>query len=22
MSTPAPKTCVVCGRSITWRKKW
>ncbi len=22
MTTPAPKTCVVCGRTITWRKKW
>ena len=22
MTTPAPKTCAVCGRSITWRKKW
>lgn len=20
--TPAAKTCVVCGRSIEWRKKW
>lgn len=20
--TPPPKTCAVCGRSITWRKKW
>ncbi len=19
---PPPKTCVVCGREITWRKKW
>ena len=22
MSTPAPKTCVACGRSIQWRRKW
>ena len=22
MPTPAPKVCAVCGRSITWRKKW
>ena len=22
MSTPAPKSCAVCGRTITWRKKW
>ncbi|WNG31146.1 DUF2256 and DUF3253 domain-containing protein [Cystobacter fuscus] len=22
MTTPAPKVCAVCGRSITWRKKW
>ena len=22
MTTPAPKTCAVCGRTITWRKKW
>ncbi|MEM1184464.1 MAG: DUF2256 and DUF3253 domain-containing protein [Planctomycetota bacterium] len=20
--TPEPKTCVACGREITWRKKW
>ena len=22
MSTPEPKSCAVCGRTITWRKKW
>ena len=22
MSTPEPKTCVACGRTIEWRKKW
>lgn len=22
MSEPAPKSCVVCGRAIQWRKKW
>ncbi|MEM7227648.1 MAG: DUF2256 and DUF3253 domain-containing protein [Planctomycetota bacterium] len=22
MSTPAPKTCVVCGRTMTWRRAW
>ncbi|MBO1756782.1 DUF2256 and DUF3253 domain-containing protein [Allobranchiibius sp. CTAmp26] len=22
MSTPAPKTCVSCGRRIEWRRKW
>ena len=22
MTTPPPKTCVVCGREIEWRKKW
>lgn len=22
VSVPDPKTCVVCGRSITWRRKW
>ncbi|HEX5749315.1 MAG TPA: DUF2256 and DUF3253 domain-containing protein [Archangium sp.] len=22
MPTPPPKTCAVCGRTITWRKKW
>ena len=22
MSEPAPKTCVVCGRTMQWRKKW
>lgn len=22
MRTPEPKTCVVCGRRIEWRKKW
>ncbi len=22
MTTPAPKLCAVCGRTITWRKKW
>ncbi len=22
MSTPAPKTCAICGRSFAWRKKW
>ena len=22
MTTPAPKVCAVCGRTITWRKKW
>lgn len=22
MPTPAPKTCVVCGRTMQWRKKW
>lgn len=22
MSTPEPKTCIVCGRQIQWRKKW
>ncbi len=22
MEIPAPKSCVVCGREITWRKKW
>ena len=22
MPTPPPKVCAVCGRTITWRKKW
>ncbi|WP_375765916.1 DUF2256 and DUF3253 domain-containing protein [Archangium gephyra] len=22
MPTPPPKECAVCGRTITWRKKW
>lgn len=22
MAVPDPKPCVVCGRTITWRKKW
>ncbi len=22
MSTPAPKACATCGRTIEWRKKW
>jgi len=22
VSTPEPKTCVSCGRTIEWRKKW
>lgn len=22
MSQPADKTCLACGRTITWRKKW
>lgn len=22
MSTPEPKTCASCGRTIEWRKKW
>lgn len=22
MPTPEPKTCVVCGRTIEWRRKW
>lgn len=22
MSTPEPKTCAACGRTITWRRKW
>ncbi|HZH14818.1 MAG TPA: DUF2256 and DUF3253 domain-containing protein [Archangium sp.] len=22
MPAPPPKECVVCGRTITWRKKW
>lgn len=22
MSTPEPKSCLSCGRTITWRKKW
>ena len=22
MSAPAPRSCVVCGREITWRRKW
>jgi len=22
MSEPAPKSCVVCGRTMHWRKKW
>lgn len=22
MTAPKPKTCVVCGRQIEWRKKW
>ncbi|MCL8024146.1 DUF2256 and DUF3253 domain-containing protein [Nocardioides bruguierae] len=22
MSTPEPKTCATCGRTIEWRKKW
>lgn len=22
MRVPDPKSCVVCGRTITWRKKW
>ena len=22
MPTPEPKVCAVCGRTITWRKKW
>jgi len=22
MAPPTPKSCAVCGREITWRKKW
>lgn len=22
MTPPAPKSCAVCGRTITWRRKW
>ncbi|MEM8757619.1 MAG: DUF2256 and DUF3253 domain-containing protein [Planctomycetota bacterium] len=22
MSAPEPKSCIVCGRAIQWRKKW
>jgi len=22
MTTPAPRSCIVCGRTIEWRRKW